>query len=195
MSAAGVRLRRAEPGDVEFLLALVTHEDVEPFLGTRTPKDAASTLEEVERSLREPAAFGRLLLEVARDGGWTRAGALGFRVALAHHGIVRLERLAVHPDFRGRRLADEAARLAVRLLLDELGYHRVELECYAFNERAIRHAERSGFVREGVRRKAYRRHGEWVDGILFGLVREDLDEGPARRGAESAANLSPSQPS
>jgi hypothetical protein len=26
-----------------------------------------------------------------------------------------------------------------------------------------------------VKRKAYQRHGEWVDGVLFGLVREDLE--------------------
>ena len=38
-----------------------------------------------------------------------------------------------------------------------------------------RHAERAGFVREGARRKAYRRHGELVDGVLYGLVREDLE--------------------
>jgi RimJ/RimL family protein N-acetyltransferase len=38
------------------------------------------------------------------------------------------------------------------------------------------HAERSGFVREGVRRKAYLRHGDWVDGVMFGLVCEDLEE-------------------
>jgi RimJ/RimL family protein N-acetyltransferase len=46
---------------------------------------------------------------------------------------------------------------------------------YGFNERARVHAERSGFVHEGVRRKAYWRNGEWVDGILFGFVAEDLD--------------------
>jgi hypothetical protein len=26
-----------------------------------------------------------------------------------------------------------------------------------------------------VKRKAYWRHGEWVDGVLFGLIREDLE--------------------
>ena len=31
-------------------------------------------------------------------------------------------------------------------------------------------------MREGVKRKAYERHGEWVDGVLFGLLREDLEE-------------------
>jgi hypothetical protein len=26
-----------------------------------------------------------------------------------------------------------------------------------------------------VKRKAYRRHGEWVDAIMFALIREDLE--------------------
>jgi hypothetical protein len=29
-------------------------------------------------------------------------------------------------------------------------------------------------VREGVKRKAYWRHGEWVDGVLYGLIPDDL---------------------
>jgi RimJ/RimL family protein N-acetyltransferase len=44
---------------------------------------------------------------------------------------------------------------------------------YAFNERALAHAERVGYTREGVRRKAYRSESGWVDGIMFGLVAED----------------------
>ena len=48
------------------------------------------------------------------------------------------------------------------------------MEIYGFNERAMRHAERAGFTREGVRRKAYWRNDEWVDGVLYGLVAEDV---------------------
>jgi RimJ/RimL family protein N-acetyltransferase len=100
---------------------------------------------------------------------------MGFEVANKRSRIASLGRLAVHPRERGRGVADEAARQLQRHLLLELGYHRLELEIYGFNERAIRHAERAGFVREGVKRKAYWRHGEWQDGVLFALVREDLD--------------------
>jgi RimJ/RimL family protein N-acetyltransferase len=89
--------------------------------------------------------------------------------------IARLERLAIHPRFRGRRLADEAARVFQRLLLGELGFHRLELEIYAFNERACAHAERSGFVREGRKRRAYLYEGEWVDTVLYALLPEDLE--------------------
>ena len=82
----------------------------------------------------------------------------------------------MHPRFRGRRLADEAARLLQRHLIRELGFHRIELEIYGFNERAQRHAERAGWIREGVKRKAYRRGDGWVDGVPLRLVEEDLDD-------------------
>ena len=101
---------------------------------------------------------------------------MGYDTENERSRIARLGGLAIHPDFRGRRLADEAARLFQLHLLDELGFHRLELEIYGFNERALRHAERVGFVREGVKRRAYRRHGDWADGVLFGLLREDLDD-------------------
>ena len=122
------------------------------------------------RSEREPEQFGRFVIEV--DG--ERAGALGFHVANEPNRIARLERLAVHPDFRGRGVADDASRQFQRLLLVELGFHRLELEVYAFNERALAHNERVGFVREGVKRRAYSREGEWVDAVMYALLREDL---------------------
>jgi RimJ/RimL family protein N-acetyltransferase len=171
----GLRLRRATPDDVDFLLELVSHEDVEPFLAGQSAPTRQELLEELDRQREDPLGFGRLVIEVSEEEGWRRAGALGFELANRRSRIARLGRLAVHPDFRGRRLADEAARLLQRHLLFDLDYHRLELEIYGFNERAQHHAERSDFVREGVKRNAYWRDGEWVDGVLYGLVREDLE--------------------
>jgi RimJ/RimL family protein N-acetyltransferase len=167
-----ISIRRARPDDVDFLRELVNDEDVEPFLGGRAALDRESLLREIERSASEPNEYGRFVIEV--DG--ERAGVMGFEVANSRSRIAHLERLAVHPSFRGRRIADEASRLLQRHLFDELGYHRLQLEIYGFNERALVHAERAGFVREGVKRKAYLRHGDWVDGVMYGLLREDLAE-------------------
>jgi RimJ/RimL family protein N-acetyltransferase len=169
-----VRIRRAGPEDADFLVELMTHEDVDPFMAAVRPRDRDGVLEEIERSQSGPGETGRFVVEVEEDGEWRRAGVMGFDIRNRRSRIAHLGGLAVHPDFRGRRLADDAARLLQRHLFDELGFHRLELEIYGFNERAIAHAERSGFVREGIRRKAYRRHGEWVDGVLFGLLAEDL---------------------
>jgi RimJ/RimL family protein N-acetyltransferase len=171
-----VRLRRADPDDLDFLLELTTHEDVDPYLAIVRPRDRDGLLDEIERSQREPDEFGRFVVEVEDGDDWQRAGAMGFELRNRRSRIAHLGNLAIHPDFRGRHLADEAARLFQRHLLLDLDFHRLELEIYGFNERALRHAERAGFVREGVRRRAYWRHGDWVDGVLYGLVREDLPE-------------------
>jgi RimJ/RimL family protein N-acetyltransferase len=171
-----VRIRRARGDDVDFLVELANHEDVEPYLAARRARDHDAVADAVERSLSEPQEFGRFVIEVDDGDGWHLAGSLEFEVENRRSRIARLGGLAVHPDFRGRRLADEAAQIFDRHLLFDLDYHRLELECYGFNDRAMRHAERIGFAREGVRRKAYWRNGEWVDGVLYGLLREDVEE-------------------
>jgi RimJ/RimL family protein N-acetyltransferase len=171
----GFRLRRATRDDADFLVELATHDDVDPFLAAVRPRDRDALLDEIERSLAEPEDSGRFVIEVEEDGNWRRAGVMGFDVFNRRSLIANLGGLAVHPDFRGRHLADDAARAFQRHLLLDLGYHRLQLEIYGFNERAIKHAERSGFVREGIKRKAYWRHDEWVDSVLFGLLREDLE--------------------
>ena len=170
-----IRLRRATRDDVSFLLDVLTDEDVQPFLGRGGAFDEDGVLAELDRQDEEPDAFGRFVIEVLEEGGWRAAGTLGFERVNRRSRIAQLERLAVHPAFRGRRLADDAARLFQRHLIFDLGFHRVQLEIYGFNERAQRHAERAGFVREGVKRKAYRRGDGWVDGVVYGLVREDLE--------------------
>jgi len=155
---------------VEFLVELVTHADVEPYLAAVTAKSQEELLEAIRRSEEDPDAFGLFVIEA--DG--ERAGTVRFTRANRRSRIADLGGLAVHPDFRGRYVGDDAARLFQRHLLDELGYHRLQLEVYGFNERAMVHAERAGFVREGVRRKAYWRNDEWVDSVLYGLVAEDV---------------------
>ena len=176
-----VRIRRAAPQDVDFLLELANHEDVEPFMSVRRARDRESLAAEIERSEAEPLQTGRFVIEAEDGDGWRRAGVMGFDVANRRSKIANLGGLATHPDFRGHRIADEAARQLQRHLLYDLGFHRLQLECYGFNARAIRHAERAGFVREGVKRKAYLRHREWVDGIMFGLLKEDLEAQESER--------------
>jgi RimJ/RimL family protein N-acetyltransferase len=166
-----IELRRALPDDADWLVELYSADDVDPFLGPRNPRDRASVLERIEQSLSEPEASGLMLILV--DG--ERAGAMSFDRSSEPNRIAHLGALAVHPGFRGRRIADEAARLFQRYLIFKLGYHRLEMACYGFNERAIAHAERAGWVREGVKRKAYLRHGEWQDAVQFALLREDLE--------------------
>jgi RimJ/RimL family protein N-acetyltransferase len=175
-----VAIRRARPDDVDFLVELASHEDVEPFLAAARPHDRDALVGDTRRSDEEPELFGLFVIEV--DG--ERAGTMRFSSRGGRNRIADLGGLAVHPDFRGRRVADTAARLFQRHLFDDLGFHRLQLEVYGFNERAMEHAERVGFVLEGRKRRAYERHGAWVDGVLYGLTVEDLATHPPESPAD-----------
>jgi RimJ/RimL family protein N-acetyltransferase len=166
-----IALRRANLEDVDWIVDLLNGEDTEPFLAGHALRDREAVRMQVERSLDEPELAGTMIVEL--DG--ERAGTMKFELVSDVHRIARVGGLAVHPDFRGRGVAEEAARQFQRLLIFDLGFHRLELACYGFNDRAIRHSERVGFVREGVKRRAYLRHGEWQDAVQFSLLREDLE--------------------
>lgn len=167
----GFRLRRATAEDLEFLVVLATHDDVQPFMAVVSPRDRDSISEEIRLDEESPGERGHFVIEV----GGERAGVMAFEVKNRRSRIAWLHGIMIHPDFRGQRLADRAARAFSRHLVFDLGYHRLELEVYGFNERALRHAERV-YVREGVKRNAYWREGRWVDGVIFGLTREDLEK-------------------
>ena len=171
LDGEGFRIRRAGSEDVSFWAELAGHEEVEPFMAAVSARDEEELLEAIRLSGEEPALHGRFVVEVDEE----RAGVMAFDVANRRSRIAYLHAIMLEPRFRGRGLATAATRLLMRHLVFDLDYHRVQLEVYAFNDAALRHFERAGFVREGVRRKAYRRHGGWVDGINYGIVREDLE--------------------
>jgi RimJ/RimL family protein N-acetyltransferase len=177
IEGAGFRLRPAEEADVPYLVALAAKPEVADFLAAVSPWDEDDVRAGIAESRKEPSAHGRLVLEVAEAEVWHSAGALAFSVANRRSRVAYLFGVMVDPAFRGRGLAEQASRLLSLHLIHELRYHRVQLEVYGFNERAQQLFERAGFVREGVRRKAYWRHGAWTDGILYGLVEEDLGSG------------------
>jgi RimJ/RimL family protein N-acetyltransferase len=163
-------MRRATAADLDFIAEVYADEDVRPFLAASGRYGREDIAEEIERSAADPAAGGVMLIEV----GGRPAGVSMWRRANERSRIAHLGGLAVHPASRGARISDEAARQLQRWLIFELGFHRLELEVYGFNERAQRHAERAGFVREGVKRSAYRHGDGWVDSVCYALVAEDL---------------------
>ena len=165
-----MRLRRAETGDADFVAGLLDHDEVEPFLSARRPRGRDAVQALIERSQQDPNVAGLFVIEVEGEP----AGTMEFETDNGRSRIAYLGGLALDPRFRGRGLAEEGARALQRHLLLDLGFHRLQLEIYGFNDRAIRHAERVGFVHEGTKRRAYRRHGGWQDGVMFGFVREDL---------------------
>lgn len=76
-------------------------------------------------------------------------------------------------DHWGRGHGSEALLLLVGHLFRAFGLHRVELDTWSGNERAVRAFTRAGFREEGLRRGAVPVAGRRYDTVLFGMLREE----------------------
>ncbi|MCX5132360.1 GNAT family N-acetyltransferase [Streptomyces sp. NPDC060011] len=80
-------------------------------------------------------------------------------------------------DRWGGGYGTEALSLLVGHLFGACRLHRVELDTWSGNERAMRAFRRVGFVEEGRRRSSVRVGDAWYDSVEFGLLREEWAAG------------------
>jgi RimJ/RimL family protein N-acetyltransferase len=84
------------------------------------------------------------------------------------------------PEARGRGLGTLAQRLLVRYLFAHTQVNRIQAGTEVSNVAEQRSLEKAGFTREGVMRGVSFREGRWHDGVLYSVLRGevDLDAGP-----------------
>ena len=82
-------------------------------------------------------------------------------------------RILLGPQGRDRGFGSEATRLVLDHAFWTTDLHRIELEVYAFNPRAVHVYRKVGFVYEGTRRHALRFDGERVDAIGMAVLRHE----------------------
>ena len=74
---------------------------------------------------------------------------------------------------QGRGLATSSVHAALGYCFDTLGFNRIELKCASTNAASEQVAQRLGFSREGLLRQAEYLNGQYVDHVLYALLRED----------------------
>ena len=162
-----VRIRQARPEDAATLVRLGAAVGREPeawLLNTDGWRSAAEERRYLRALRRHPdaavyvadddgAIVGRLSLARDPHGASRHVADLGLMVAESHRrrGI-------------GAALLEQAIAWA-----QDAGVRKLELHVFPWNEPALRLYERFGFEREGLRRRHYRRGGEYVDAILMAL--------------------------
>ncbi len=77
------------------------------------------------------------------------------------------------PDFWGQGYGTDAMRVVVRYAFIVLNLHRVSLNVFEYNLRAIRSYEKAGFKIEGRLKSAMQRDGKRWDWFYMGLLRSD----------------------
>jgi RimJ/RimL family protein N-acetyltransferase len=167
--AQSVSLRLAsEDEDLQFLSALTRDPAVEPYLAPGRGEPGALA------GLTAPSSEAPAGLYLIEAPAGRSIGGLAMAVVNRRSRICEINRVMLRPDARGAGLASAAVRLAAKTALVDHGLHRIEAQVYGDNVAGQRLFERAGFTREGIRRCAYWRRAQWLDGVLYGLLAEEL---------------------
>lgn len=88
------------------------------------------------------------------------------------HKFAKVGIIIGEESFWGEGFATEAVKLAVDYAFNTLDLHKLTAGVYANNIASVRVFEKSGFVKEGIEKKQYYCNGEYVDGIMFGCLKQ-----------------------
>ena len=82
--------------------------------------------------------------------------------------------VAICPEYRSRGYAAEAIQVLTDYLFLSRDVNRIQAVADNDNVASVRAFEKSGFVREGVLRRAlWSRDGLWADGVMLSILREE----------------------
>lgn len=79
-------------------------------------------------------------------------------------------------EYWGKGYGTDAMQILQRYAFDELNLHRLSLNVFDYNQRAIRSYEKAGFIVEGRSRQYLNREGQRFDMIFMGILREEWEK-------------------
>jgi RimJ/RimL family protein N-acetyltransferase len=91
-------------------------------------------------------------------------------------GYAGIETIVADPRAVRRGYGVMASRLMAFYGVDTIGLRRLEAKAYAYNPLSINTLKRNGFTQEGVLRQAAYRDGHYWDIIVFGILRDEIEE-------------------
>jgi diamine N-acetyltransferase len=175
-----VRLRAIEREDIPAFLRWFNDPEVRQYLLLYKPmsKGEEERWVEARQEARDEFIFG---IEALIGKEWVLIGNVGlvkidWKNRAATLGIVLGEK-----EHWGQGYGTEATRLMLRFAFHELNLHRVELDVFDFNQRAMRCYEKAGFRREGTKRAALFRDGRYHDVHLMSILQEEFADKDAGR--------------
>lgn len=167
-----IRLQPVTPDDAE----LLSRWSDDPGFATGF-QDLVPTPPQVwEQQLRnrpfEPERNG-LWLVIGTDSDLPMGMVLHFEPSAVPHYRGLEIGWELRPEFRGRGIATEAARILVNYLFNLTPVQRIQAVIVAENEASCRVAERVGMQHEGLCRRAGFVRGSFVDLRLYSILREE----------------------
>jgi len=80
--------------------------------------------------------------------------------------------IAVHPDFQGKGFGKEAVLLVMKHAFENIQVHKILLEVYAANEKAVKMYKSCGFEVEGIFKNHSFKDGKYNDLLVMSVIND-----------------------
>ena len=169
-----VTLREPTAADLRPLIDLRSITDTTSF-GIDEPSPELAMQQLIDRAGRERASGTAFTYVVTISSSRAVVGLVQARQIDLSWESAEWE-CTIAPSWRGTGVFLETARLVGSFAFGSVGVHRLEARVALQNGRANGALRKLGAVQEGVLRQSVRRGGEYVDQVLWSLLKEDWGE-------------------
>ena len=166
-----VTLREPTAADLRPLIDLRSITDTTSF-GIDEPSPELAMQQLIDRAGRERASGTAFTYVVTISSSRAVVGLVQARQIDLSWESAEWE-CTIAPSWRGTGVFLETARLVGSFAFGSVGVHRLEARVALQNGRANGALRKLGAVQEGVLRQSVRRGGEYVDQVLWSLLKED----------------------
>ncbi|QLG37981.1 GNAT family N-acetyltransferase [Paenibacillus sp. E222] len=168
-----IYLRPFESTDVDTYFPGLFDAELRRLTGTQN----SFTRTQVERYIENAAQDdSRLMLLIALQENDQVIGEIALMDMHTKNRSAHIRIAIDQIEHQGKGYGSEALLLMLDYGFGICNLHRIELEVYAFNQRAIRTYEKLGFQREGVRRDALYYNHQYHDAIQMSMLENEFRE-------------------
>jgi RimJ/RimL family protein N-acetyltransferase len=166
-----VELRELRTSDAAALFTMLTTEEVARFISP--PPTTVQGFEQFIAWTHRQRSIGAYVCFAVTLKGYDTAIGI-FQVREIEPGFGTAEwGFAIGSAFWGTGVFEESAALVLEFVFETLHVHRLEARAALKNGRGTGALRKVGAVQEGVLRKSFLRHGEYLDQALYTILAED----------------------
>jgi RimJ/RimL family protein N-acetyltransferase len=165
-----VYLRPIGQDDTELYFQMLFHKEVRRLTGTQK----SFTREQISRYIEGKSHDSTsLLLLIALKDTDEVIGDIALQSIDGMNRNANVRIAITEEKHQGKGYGSEALLLMLDYGFGIVNLHRIELNVFSYNERAIRTYEKLGFQREGVQREALYYNHQYHDSILMSMLEDE----------------------
>ena len=169
MTSNKVRLRPLCYRDRDLLYQWITDRELFIFNASYHPISEAEHDAWIESMMSKRTDLVLFVIEENKSG--KTIGTCQLRNINLRHRSAELQIRIGDRQFHGCGYGTEALKLLTRFGFADLNLHRIYLQVFSTNKRAIKAYSKCGFIKEGLLRDGAFIDGHWVDVVVMGLLR------------------------